>query len=95
MAVGRLPNTADLGLEGLGVELDPRGHIVTDDRLATDGEGVYAVGDVTGKLPFTHAADEMGRLAAGNALGRAARGRFRTTGSRGSRSPIPRSPASG
>lgn len=78
VAVGRAPNSEDLGLEELGVALDDRGHIVTDDRLETDVRGVYGVGDVTGKLPFTHAADEMGRLAAGNALRSGVRGRFRT-----------------
>ncbi|MEQ8841343.1 MAG: FAD-dependent oxidoreductase [Acidimicrobiales bacterium] len=79
LAVGRSPNSTGMGLEDLGVELDDRGHIVTDDRLATAVEGIYAVGDVTGKLPFTHAADEMGRLAAGNALKKGQRGRFRTS----------------
>jgi pyruvate/2-oxoglutarate dehydrogenase complex dihydrolipoamide dehydrogenase (E3) component len=78
IAVGRVPNSAGLGLEELGVKLDARGHIETDDRLQTATRGVFAVGDVTGKLPFTHAADEMGRLAAGNALRRGLRGRFQT-----------------
>jgi pyruvate/2-oxoglutarate dehydrogenase complex dihydrolipoamide dehydrogenase (E3) component len=78
IAVGRVPNSAGLGLEGLGVKLDGRGHIETDDRLQTATRGVFAVGDVTGKLPFTHAADEMGRLAAGNALRKGTRGRFQT-----------------
>ena len=58
--------------------MDARGFIEADDRLETSVRGVFAVGDVTGKLPFTHAADEMGRLAAGNALGKGVRGRFRT-----------------
>jgi pyruvate/2-oxoglutarate dehydrogenase complex dihydrolipoamide dehydrogenase (E3) component len=44
--------------------------VVTDDRLATTAHGVYAAGDVTGRLLFTHAAYEMGRIAAGNALRR-------------------------
>ena len=79
VATGRVPNSAGMGLEALGVQLDERGHIVTNDRLETDVRGVYAVGDVTGKLPFTHAADEMGRLAAGNALRKGVRGRFRTS----------------
>lgn len=79
IAVGRTPNSGGMGLDELGVEFDERGHIVTDDRLETDVGGVFAVGDVTGKLPFTHAADEMGRLAAGNALKKGVRGRFRTS----------------
>lgn len=78
LATGRRPNSEDLGLEGLGVELDDQGHIDVDDRLSTAVRGVFAVGDVTGKLPFTHAADEMGRLAAGNSLRKGARGSFRT-----------------
>ncbi len=78
VAVGRAPNSGALGLEELGVKLDDRGHVLTDERLQTDVRGVYAVGDVTGKLLFTHAADEMGRLAAGNALRKGQRGRFRT-----------------
>jgi len=79
VAAGRLPNSGDMGLDELGVKLDPEGHIQTDDRLQTDVRGVYAVGDVTGKLAFTHAADEMGRLAAGNALRKGMRGKFRTS----------------
>jgi len=79
LAVGRAPNSAGMGLEELGVKLDQRGFVQTDDRLATDVRGVYAVGDVTGKLPFTHAADEMGRLATGNALKKGQKGPFRTS----------------
>ena len=79
VAAGRLPNSGDMGLEELGVKLDPEGHIRTGDRLQTEVRGVYAVGDVTGKLSFTHAADEMGRLAAGNALRKGVRGKFRTS----------------
>ena len=78
VAVGRVPNTEGLGLDELGANFDERGHVATDNRLQTDIPGVYAVGDVTGKLPFTHAADEMGRIAAGNALKKGYRGRYRT-----------------
>lgn len=78
VAVGRVPNSQGLGLDELGARFDDRGHIETDNRLRTHVSGVYAVGDVTGKLPFTHAADEMGRLAAGNALKKGVRGRYRT-----------------
>ena len=79
VAVGRIPNSHGMGVEELGVRLDTGGHIVTNDRLETAVRGVFAVGDVTGKLPFTHAADEMGRLATGNALKKGPRGRFRTS----------------
>ena len=78
LAVGRTPNTEGLGLDELGASFDADGHVETDDRLRTAIPGVYAVGDVTGKLPFTHAADEMGRIAAGNALKKGYRGRYRT-----------------
>jgi pyruvate/2-oxoglutarate dehydrogenase complex dihydrolipoamide dehydrogenase (E3) component len=70
VAVGRKPDTDGLDLTAIGVAVDERGHIRTDDRLATTAPGVYAAGDVTGRMPFTHAAFEMGRIAAGNALSR-------------------------
>jgi pyruvate/2-oxoglutarate dehydrogenase complex dihydrolipoamide dehydrogenase (E3) component len=68
VAAGRRPVTEGLGLDGAGVERDGAGFIATDDRLATNVRGVYAVGDVTGRLPFTHAANRMGLVAATNAL---------------------------
>ncbi len=77
LAAGRAPADDGLGLAELGVKLDRRGWVVTDARLATSIKGVYAAGDVTGRTALTHAADEMGRLAAANALGRGPRGRFR------------------
>jgi pyruvate/2-oxoglutarate dehydrogenase complex dihydrolipoamide dehydrogenase (E3) component len=70
VAVGRRPVTDGLNLEHIGVHLDERGHVITDDHLATTAPGVYAAGDVTGRLLFTHAAFHMGRIAAGNALAR-------------------------
>ena len=78
VAAGRTPTTEGLGLDELGASFDADGHVETDNRLRTAIPGVYAVGDVTGKLPFTHAADEMGRIAAGNALKKGYRGRYRT-----------------
>jgi pyruvate/2-oxoglutarate dehydrogenase complex dihydrolipoamide dehydrogenase (E3) component len=70
VATGRQPVAAHLGLENAGVRLDKRGYIATDRYLATTAPGVYAAGDVTGRMPFTHAAHAMGRLAARNALRR-------------------------
>jgi pyruvate/2-oxoglutarate dehydrogenase complex dihydrolipoamide dehydrogenase (E3) component len=70
VATGRRPTTGDLGAEAAGIRLDPQGYIVTDRHLATTARGIYAAGDVTGRMPFTHAAFAMGRLAARNALRR-------------------------
>ncbi|NUR28473.1 MAG: FAD-dependent oxidoreductase [Catenulispora sp.] len=70
VAVGRRPSAADLGLDVAGVETDHLGYIRTDKHLATTARGVFAAGDVTGRMQFTRAAYQMGRLAAGNALGR-------------------------
>ena len=68
VVTGRQPVASHLGLETAGVRLDERGHIVTDRHLATTAAGIYAAGDVTGRMPFTHAAFAMGYLAARNAL---------------------------
>jgi pyruvate/2-oxoglutarate dehydrogenase complex dihydrolipoamide dehydrogenase (E3) component len=76
-AFGRSPNTADLGLDAAGVELDDRGFVKTDEYLATTAGSIWAVGDVAGSLQFTHAADEMGRIAVGNAFGKVRKRRFR------------------
>jgi pyruvate/2-oxoglutarate dehydrogenase complex dihydrolipoamide dehydrogenase (E3) component len=54
LAVGRLPNTADLGLESAGVEVDERGMITVDDQLRTNVEGIWALGDCNGMGAFTH-----------------------------------------
>ena len=70
VATGRQPVTGRLAPENAGVRLDERGCIVTDRHLATTAPGIYAAGDVTGRMPYTHAAFAMGRLAARNALRR-------------------------
>ena len=81
VAAGRTPSTDGLGLEEMGMKLGPSGIIITDARLATSIKGVYAAGDVTAwpRAMLAHAADEMGRIAAGNALGKGLRGRFRAS----------------
>jgi len=79
VAAGRRPDTESLALEAGGVTMDDRGFIRTDDHLATSAPGVFAIGDVTGRLPFTHAADEMGRIAVANAFGRFRRRPFRVS----------------
>ncbi len=73
VAVGRRPNSDRGGLVDAGVELDSRGFVVTGDDLSTSVDGLYAAGDLSGKLQFTHAADHMGRIAAGNLIRRTAR----------------------
>jgi len=70
VAAGRQPVARHLGLDNAGARLDERGCVVTDRHLATTAPGIYAAGDVTGRMPFTHAAHAMGRLAARNALRR-------------------------
>ncbi len=73
VATGRRPGTRQLGLEEAGIELDERGYVRTDDTMATSAANVWAVGDVAGKLPFTHAANRMAFVAIRNALERGAR----------------------
>jgi pyruvate/2-oxoglutarate dehydrogenase complex dihydrolipoamide dehydrogenase (E3) component len=70
VAAGRVPVTDGMDLDRAGVQVDQRGQIVTDRHLATTRPGIYAAGDVTGLMPFTHAAFAMGRIAARNALRR-------------------------
>ncbi|MFB3149663.1 MAG: FAD-containing oxidoreductase [Alphaproteobacteria bacterium] len=54
LAVGRAPNTDDLGLDQAGVETDGRGFISVDDQLRTNVPGIWAIGDVNGRGAFTH-----------------------------------------
>lgn len=68
VATGRVPVTSGLGLAAAGVDVDARGAVLTDRHLATTAPGIYAAGDVTGLMPFTHAGYAMGRIAARNAL---------------------------
>lgn len=73
LATGRRPVTAGLDLDVAGVAVASDGWVAVDARLRTSAEGVWAAGDVTGLCPHAHAADEMGRLAAANAVTRRAR----------------------
>lgn len=54
LAVGRVPNTEDLGLDKAGVETDERGFIIVDDLLSTNVPGIWATGDANGRGAFTH-----------------------------------------
>ncbi len=68
VAVGRSPRTEDLGLEQIGARTDPHGFMLVDDQLRTTAAHVYAVGDVTGAMAFTHVAAYQARVATVNAL---------------------------
>ena len=69
LAMGRRPNTDDLGLEKAGVEIDERGYIVVDDELQTSVAGIWALGDCNGRGAFTHTAYNDFEIVAANLLG--------------------------
>lgn len=69
IAIGWTPNTEDLGLDAAGVEVDDRGYVKIDERMATSAEGVWSIGDVTGKLMLAHVASAMGIICAENIAG--------------------------
>ncbi|MDH6195111.1 pyruvate/2-oxoglutarate dehydrogenase complex dihydrolipoamide dehydrogenase (E3) component [Mycobacterium frederiksbergense] len=68
LAVGRTPNTDDLGLQNAGVETDKRGYVVVDDQLRTTVEHVWAMGDCNGKGAFTHTSYNDFEIVAANLL---------------------------
>lgn len=68
VATGRRPNTADLGLEHLGIAMN-RAAVAVDQHLRTNAEGIYAIGDATGITMLAHAASYQGEIAVTNALG--------------------------
>jgi pyruvate/2-oxoglutarate dehydrogenase complex dihydrolipoamide dehydrogenase (E3) component len=68
LAVGRRPNTDDLGLERAGVRTDARGYIVVDDELRTSAPGVWALGDCNGRGAFTHTSFNDYEIVAANLL---------------------------
>ena len=68
LAVGRRPNTDDLGLEKAGVAVDERGYIVVDDQLRTSVPGIWALGDCNGKGAFTHTSFNDSEIVAANLL---------------------------
>ena len=68
LAVGRVPNTHDLGLDKAGVRVDSRGFIEVDDTLATNVPGIWAMGDVNGKGAFTHTSYNDFEIVAANLL---------------------------
>lgn len=68
LAVGRRPNTDDLGLDVAGVQTDARGHIVVDDQLKTNVDHIWAMGDCNGKGAFTHTSYNDFEIVAANLL---------------------------
>jgi len=68
LAVGRRPNTDDLGLDKAGIKTDARGFIVVDDRLETNVPGVFAIGDCNGRGAFTHTSYNDFEIVAANLL---------------------------
>ncbi|MBB2992942.1 pyruvate/2-oxoglutarate dehydrogenase complex dihydrolipoamide dehydrogenase (E3) component [Mycolicibacterium iranicum] len=68
VAVGRQPNTDDLGLDAAGVETDGRGYIVVDDQLRTNVDHIWAMGDCNGRGAFTHTSYNDFEIVAANLL---------------------------
>lgn len=68
LAVGRVPNTDDLGLDAAGIKTDRRGYIEVDDELRTSVDGVWALGDCNGRGAFTHTSYNDFEIVAGNLL---------------------------
>jgi pyruvate/2-oxoglutarate dehydrogenase complex dihydrolipoamide dehydrogenase (E3) component len=68
LAVGRRPNTDDLGLDAVGVAVDERGYIVVDDQLRTSVPGIWALGDCNGQGAFTHTSFNDAEIVVANLL---------------------------
>lgn len=68
MAVGRRPNTDDLGLENAGVHTDDRGNIIVDDQCRTNVDHIWAMGDCNGRGAFTHTSYNDFEIVAANLL---------------------------
>jgi dihydrolipoamide dehydrogenase len=69
VSIGRSMNSSDLGLDDIGVETGRRGEILVNEKLETTVPGIYAIGDVTGKILLAHVASHQGLTAVENALG--------------------------
>jgi pyruvate/2-oxoglutarate dehydrogenase complex dihydrolipoamide dehydrogenase (E3) component len=70
VAVGRIPNTAGIGLEDAGVELDGRGYIRVNERLETSASDVWAIGECAGSPQFTHISEDDFRIVRDNLAGK-------------------------
>jgi dihydrolipoamide dehydrogenase len=69
LAIGVRPNSSDLGLDELGVKISDRGMVEIDERMATNVPGIWAIGDVTGKLMLAHVGSAQGIVCAENIAG--------------------------
>ncbi len=69
VAVGRAFNSADIGLDSVGVKKGSKGQIIVDEKMETNVKGIYAVGDVVGGMLLAHKASREGIVAANNACG--------------------------
>ncbi|HBG47313.1 MAG TPA: dihydrolipoyl dehydrogenase [Deltaproteobacteria bacterium] len=72
VSIGRSFNSAGIGLDAAGVKVE-KGRVAVDERMETNVKGVFAIGDVTGKMLLAHVASSQGIVAANNALGKNAR----------------------
>jgi len=75
VAVGRVPNTDDLGCDAAGIDRDARGFVVVDDHYESSARGVFAVGDATPQPQFTHTSWDDHRILFDGLMGRSQRGR--------------------
>ena len=75
VATGRRPRTRDLDAENAGLELGERGEVQVDERMSA-GDGIWAIGDVTGVWPLTYVGKYQGRVVAANILGREAKASY-------------------
>ncbi len=69
VSVGRALNSDKIGLEAIGIQKGSKGEIVVNEKLETNIGGMYAIGDVTGRLLYAHVASTQGKIAAKNVLG--------------------------
>ncbi len=70
VSIGRALNTENIGLETVGIQKGTRGEIITNEKMETNIEGVYAIGDATGGVLLAHVASKEGLVAASNACGK-------------------------
>lgn len=70
VSIGRALNTENIGLEAVGIKKGARGEILVNEKMETNIEGIYAIGDVTGGILLAHTASKQGIVAASNACGK-------------------------